>query len=739
MKYYFNFLTFIFLLFFWQGCKEENPVEPPSQNQEIIISSDAKVLSDSLVQESLISISQDSSIFIFSSGNNIIDNLEINDYIVSEKDLGFLRKIISVQKSDNKITLNTLQASITDIVQRGNVSITKTLSPENILKENFTTPGVVLKRNNEQGEFFYEFNNVVIYDIDNNLNTEDDQIVLNGSISLEPAFTFTIEIDNWKVRKLTISNTFREQINLSSSVIQTNELVNKDVEIASYRLKPILYYIGIIPVVITPNLIFKLHFNGEITASVETNIKQTAEITAGITYTDNGWNPFSNESHNFEFQPPTFRAGIKVEANIGPEFNLMLYGVVGPYAYLSLFGDLNVEVFPEPKASLYAGIRLQGGVYIKILSHTLLDQHFPEILGIREKVWEQTNLGGKVSGIVRDAITNAPLSGCDISAYKDGDLTNSITTNSDGTYELSLPVYDSYKIIFTKNGYIPVKYYNVSVGLFDNIILETVLQIDQNFSGTGNISGTIKNALTGFGVDEVTLYLREGINVTTGPYVASTNTNSTGYFQFINIYAGNYTVEAIKSGFNTTFFTVICLGGLNNDNQNATISPVLNQEEIRIILTWGEDPPDLDSHLTGPLQNGDRFHMYYPYAESGSPWPSTVNLDLDDIDSFGPETTTLYEQISGIYRFSVHDFSNRNSFYSLDLSNSNAQVRVYGSNGLLASFNIPPNNEGTLWVVFEMSNGVITPINRISYASNPEEINKPFEIPKNELKEFPKK
>jgi hypothetical protein len=734
-----HFLLVALILFFTHGCKKDNPVEPPPQNPDVIISPDAKVLSDSLVSETIISISQDSSIFVFSSANPTIGNLKVGNFIVSDNELGFLRKIVSIQNQQGQISIGTTQAALTDIIQKGSASVTRTLSPKNIARENFVVPGVILKTNDTQGEFFYEFNDVVIYDHDNNSNTEGDQILLNGFVGLEPSFTFNIKIDNWQVKELTVSNTFKERVELSSSINLLSASVEKEKEIASYQLNPIIFFIGAVPVVITPNLIFKLHFKGEITASIETSIEQTAEITAGITYANNSWNPFANESHNFEFQPPTFNTEIEVEADVGPEFNLMLYGVVGPYAHLSLFGELEVEIIPDPTASLYTGIRLRGGVYFKVLSHTLLNQHFPDILGIREKVWEQNNFGGKVNGIVKDALTHIPISGCNVSAYKNENFEGSINSSSDGTYELPLPVFDSYKIKFTKEGYLPAEYYNISVGLFENIILETVLQIDENYSGNGDISGTIKNALTGLGVEGARLYLRKGINVISGSYLETTLTDNSGYYQFSDIEAGNYTIETSKSGYNKTYFSAICLGNSNNGNQDATISPVLNQEEIRIVLTWGVFPYDLDSHLTGPLSDGERFHMYYPLAGNSSPWPSVVNLDLDDVWSYGPETTTLYEQISGIYRFSVHDFSNLSSTYSFELSNSSAQVRVYSSSGLLASFNIPPNKEGTLWTVFEMSNGIITAINDLSYASDPSSINKPFKKPKNELIEFPLK
>jgi uncharacterized protein YfaP (DUF2135 family) len=278
--------------------------------------------------------------------------------------------------------------------------------------------------------------------------------------------------------------------------------------------------------------------------------------------------------------------------------------------------------------------------------------------------------------------------------------------------------------VFTKSGFLSEEYYNINVNVGQTTVLESVLQIDQGHAGTGNISGTIKNALTGSGVDGLSLKLRKGINVTSGTVVSTTTTSGGGTYAFYTLNAGNYTTEASGSGYLTTYFSVLCLGGQTISNQDATIAPILPAGETRIVLTWGETPYDLDSHLTGPLPSGTRFHMYYPYKGTNSPWPDTVNLDLDDTFSYGPETTTLYLQMTGIYRFSVHDYSNRNSSNSYSLSNSGAQVRVYKNSGLVATFNVPSNTEGTLWRVFEMSGNTITPLNELLYVSSPDDVNK---------------
>jgi hypothetical protein len=235
---------------------------------------------------------------------------------------------------------------------------------------------------------------------------------------------------------------------------------------------------------------------------------------------------------------------------------------------------------------------------------------------------------------------------------------------------------------------------------------------------TGNVSGKVVNALTGQGVGGITVNLRAGNNVTTGTVVATTATQTDGSYSFSNLNAGSYTAEISGSGYITTYFAITCVAGTTTPNQNAAITPVLASGETRIVLTWGATPDDLDSHLTGPTTAGSRFHIYFGnmgYIQSGVKYAA---LDLDDTSSYGPETTTIYSQLQGVYRFSVHDYTNAGSTTSTALSNSGAQVRVYRGNSLVSTFNVPANTGGTLWKVFELSGDTITPVNTMSYVSD---------------------
>jgi hypothetical protein len=143
--------------------------------------------------------------------------------------------------------------------------------------------------------------------------------------------------------------------------------------------------------------------------------------------------------------------------------------------------------------------------------------------------------------------------------------------------------------------------------------------------------------------------------------------------------------------------------------------------EVSIVLTWGEDPSDLDGHLTGPIPGGEtRFHVYYAHKGSLTASPFAAQ-DQDVTTSYGPETFTIAQQFSGVYRFSVHDYSNLSSVNSLALAGSGATVTLHrGSEETV--FNVPDGetDDGTLWTVFELNGSTVIPINSMGYTSDPD-------------------
>ncbi len=238
--------------------------------------------------------------------------------------------------------------------------------------------------------------------------------------------------------------------------------------------------------------------------------------------------------------------------------------------------------------------------------------------------------------------------------------------------------------------------------------------------GDSSISGYIIDAVNGdllAGV-QARLYLEE--NGIPGDAVASVESNEEGIFLFPDLAADSYIITVSHAGYIDNQRPVSLSAGAELTNQDIVLSPVLDEGDFRIVLTWTEKPADLEAHLTEPNANGCRYHCYY--FNKTTP---TASLDLDDRNGYGPETITITDMVSGTYRFYVHDFTNR--YYNTRwLYNSGAKVTVYSGSREPLVFSVP-NAYGNVWHVFDVDGetGEIIPVHKITRQTEPGRIDYP--------------
>jgi tetratricopeptide (TPR) repeat protein len=153
-----------------------------------------------------------------------------------------------------------------------------------------------------------------------------------------------------------------------------------------------------------------------------------------------------------------------------------------------------------------------------------------------------------------------------------------------------------------------------------------------------------------------------------------------------------------KSGYSTLVAQCPC------DGLTYALSPNMsNLDGMRAVLTWGRNPSDLDSHLA--YQNN---HIFF-HEKRGD----KAHLDVDDIDSFGPETITIVKKKQGQkYLYAVHNYSKGTTASSKGLGISGATVRVYIGQTLVRTYKATPQKIGNIWVVFGIDeNGAFKDIN----------------------------
>lgn len=345
---------------------------------EPIIPETTKPLDETTTQY-LTSISEDGTEYTFSQSTSALDDLEPGDVMAGDPSTtapyGFLRKVTTVSSTGGQVVIHTEDATLEDAIQAGAVHVNKTLTPNDIM-EGAQLQGVSLVADQNtigQLAFSYTFNDVVLYDLDSNPITTNDQVRANGGLTLEPSFDFDLVVRDWRVEQLSFTSSVKETAELEIVSEYSGNIPGslKKKEIASHEFAPILVQIGVLPVWITPVLSVYVGVDGSVHAGMTTSVTQVATLTGGVAYTNGAWAPISGFTNTFAFQPPVVNATLHAKGFAGIGLSLMIYSVVGPAIGVNAFLEFEADINATPWWTLYGGLEVPVSIEISIIGRLL--------------------------------------------------------------------------------------------------------------------------------------------------------------------------------------------------------------------------------------------------------------------------------------------------------------------------------------------------------------------------------
>jgi uncharacterized protein YfaP (DUF2135 family) len=208
------------------------------------------------------------------------------------------------------------------------------------------------------------------------------------------------------------------------------------------------------------------------------------------------------------------------------------------------------------------------------------------------------------------------------------------------------------------------------------------------------LSATVKNKT----VPDAQVFLqKEGAASVTGQTDAMGRLTITSPFTVDN---NSVTLIIKKNGFSPLIAKCPCEG------MTYAISETMTQlDGLRVVLNWGSEPSDLDLHAVFPGNN-----VFFNHKEG-----TEAFLDVDDTDSYGPETVTIKKKIQGQkYVFAVHNYVASSMGSTALTAVSRARVFVYIGQSLIRSYYVPTSGIGSLWIVFGIDEqGAFHDINKI--------------------------
>lgn len=329
----------------------------------------------------------------------------------------------------------------------------------------------------------------------------------------------------------------------------------------------------------------------------------------------------------------------------------------------------------------------------------------------------------RVSGVFDEmaSVSGNSVSGNNASSVVVGDGVYTVYVAADGTYDVSNFEPGVYSVSVTAEGYMPLSLQAITISSeASTVTIPTFELLSADRSGSNPVRGQITDASTGSVIGGVTVKVRADWNNRTGDVIASVVADANGEYS-LELERGYYTLEFVTDGYASEFVNVATSNQTPTRDGHLSAVADVNSTQYRIVLTWGETPRDLDSHLVGPSATNSLgyFHVYFgdkDYSEGNS---FVASLDIDDVTSYGPETVTIINAADDkTYYYSVHDFTNGYSQTSTQMANSGATVKVYRGSTLVKEYSISNRSQGTIWNVFKIENGRIVDINTYSSTYN---------------------
>jgi len=288
---------------------------------------------------------------------------------------GFLRKITNIQNVGGELVISTEQGKLLEATNNLHIDYSSSnITPDKISSIQLSK-GVVLEnmKLDKSGKILAasttKGNSLFDISIDHTFTHNGGDVTVKGRTTFDFGIIFKLETE-W----LVVPEYFKSSIVIDQGTkisINSNNGVNynQKISIGLITLAPI----SLGPVVIVPTINLVLEANGQVQANFALSASESFHGEIGEEYKRSrspSWKPIKEKTSKTDYALPNLEninANIKVDA--GPEFSLMVYGIVGPYMFLNGFGDFKATVTTAPNVdlSLDVGVAYKLGVKVDVL------------------------------------------------------------------------------------------------------------------------------------------------------------------------------------------------------------------------------------------------------------------------------------------------------------------------------------------------------------------------------------
>jgi len=331
-----------------------------------VILQDNTIVVDSIMDVGLVEF--DDTQIIFREGTKGLDEINDSTVIVSgvfaNAPVGYLRKVVAIERRDGVVILKTEYASLTDAIKECDIRIPKMVfdtvftGGEQVTihingNDTLYEPSVNEFKGKLKKAWVFPINYITDRTKSNGKVAAGGSIHVTGSASIIPELGLELKIKDGKIEKL-VFDFYSESI-LSLNLLATatvsgkySMISNTELELPELPLPVFRVPIGPLLLPFRHAIIFTIDSKAKIQGSVESSITDTLKM--GVRYVYNDSIPFQpNVSNGFHYTEPIFhweadaQAGISVEYRLFPvsEFEATDIGYSGFGIRSALHGTAN--------------------------------------------------------------------------------------------------------------------------------------------------------------------------------------------------------------------------------------------------------------------------------------------------------------------------------------------------------------------------------------------------------------
>ena len=303
---------------------------------------------------------------------------------------GFLRRVMTVSRNGSQFVIETAEATLEEAIEQGVVEINEELTLDDLAAvQPAEKRATVAKARPGLAP------GAIVIDIP---DTElADNVTADGTVEVKPKFNFKVVVKNHQIESVLFSSEMNEEVALRLRANLAHAGVKSSKEFAPYRFKTFTVWVGVLPVVIRPELAVVVGANGDVSADISTNVVHSGNMGAVVRYDKiNDWTVETTDfDPEYDFDPPHLTTNANLKAFAGPRLKLLIYNVPGPYAQMDGYLELIADLLKTPWWEFYGGLEAEVGVKVKILGYALLSYSQPII----DKRWPIADAGGPAPGV----------------------------------------------------------------------------------------------------------------------------------------------------------------------------------------------------------------------------------------------------------------------------------------------------------------------------------------------------